>query len=93
MPKQSVSQLVGGMGVAMSLITSLVKEVRKRDGTDEDIHRLVTPEGEETLARIASVIVEAGKPKVRSRVIVTHIITCNGKKTSELVVSLSLIHI
>lgn len=85
MPKQSSSAIIGGMGVGLSLITSLVKEVQKLGGTDEDIHRLVTQEGEKTIVQIANLIVEAGKPKVRSRVIATHIITCNGHRTSELV--------
>ena len=86
MPKQSSSAIVSGMDVVLSLVTSLVKEVKRLGGTDEDIYRLVTQEGEETLARIAGVIVGDGKPKVRSRIIATHIITCNGQKTSELVV-------
>jgi len=56
--------LVGGMGVASSLISSLVKEVRERGGKDEDIHRLVTPVGEATLNRIADLIVNDGKPPI-----------------------------
>lgn len=63
MPKQNISQLVSGMGVATSLITSLMKEVQKRGGTDEDIHRLVTPEGEAVLGKVAELIVATGIPK------------------------------
>jgi len=62
--KENVSALVGGMGVAASLITSLVKEVRERGGKDEDIHRLVTPRGETTLNKIADLIVNDGKPPI-----------------------------
>lgn len=84
--KQTVSQLVGGMGVATSLITSLVKEVQKRGGTDEDIHRLVTPDGEQTLGTIADLIVEVGKAKPTSRVVATFTTVCEGSwETSELV--------
>jgi len=62
--KENASALVGGMGVASSLISSLVKEVRERGGKDEDIHRLVTPVGEATLNRIADLILNDGKPPI-----------------------------
>ncbi len=61
MPKQSSSAIIGGMGVAMSLVTSIVKEVQRRGGTDEDIHRLVTPDGVVALGKIADLVVENGK--------------------------------
>lgn len=84
--KQTVSQLVGGMGVATSLITSLVKAVQKRGGKDEDIHRLVTPEGEQILGTIADLMVEAGKAKPTRTVVATFTIVCEGSwETSELV--------
>jgi hypothetical protein len=53
------SDLVSGMGVAMNIVTSLVSEVKKRGGDDEDIHRLTTPEGAETLGQIAELIATA----------------------------------
>jgi len=47
------------MGLAMSIITNLVGKVKKAGGTDEDIHRLATPEGENILEKIADIIVNA----------------------------------
>jgi len=54
--------LVSGMGVAMNIVTSLVKEVKRRGGTDEDIHRLTKPEGEEIVAEMAKAVVSHGRP-------------------------------
>ena len=51
------SAIVSGMGLAMSIVTSLMKAVEKRGGTDEDVHRLATPEGENLLVQIADLIV------------------------------------
>lgn len=61
MPRQNISSLVSGMGIAMGLVTSLVSEVQKRGGTDENIYRLVTPGGEDVLGKIAELIVGSGK--------------------------------
>ncbi len=52
------SDVVAGMGVGMSIIQGLVKEVQKRGGTDEDLHRLATPEGEGLLSKIAELIIK-----------------------------------
>ncbi|MBM3257670.1 MAG: hypothetical protein FJZ05_00415 [Candidatus Nealsonbacteria bacterium] len=60
MPKDS-SLIITGMGVAMGLITDLVSAVKEQGGSDDDIHRLVKPEGRKILSRMASIIVEAGK--------------------------------
>lgn len=46
MSKKNVSALVGGMGVAMTIITNLVQKAREKNFTDEDLHRLATPEGD-----------------------------------------------
>lgn len=62
MAKKNVSTLVSALGVLMSIITALVSAVRKQGGTDEDIHRLATPEGESLIEKIAELIVNAGKP-------------------------------
>lgn len=53
------SDIVSGMGLALSIITNLVGKVRKAGGTDEDIHCLATPEGETTLEKMANIIVGA----------------------------------
>ena len=51
------SQIVAGAGLVASIFTALVKKVREQGGTDEDIHRLARPDGEEVLAEVARVIV------------------------------------
>ena len=61
MAKKDVSVIVSALGVLMSIITNLVSLVRKRGGTDEDIYRLATPEGESLLEKIADLIVVAGR--------------------------------
>lgn len=53
------SDIVSGMGLAMSIITNLVSKVKKAGGTDEDIHRLATPDGEVVLEKIADIIVSS----------------------------------
>jgi len=55
--KLDKSAIVGGAGLVASIFTMLVKKVREAGGTDEDIHRLATPEGENLLAKIAYLIV------------------------------------
>lgn len=56
------SAIVSALGVLMSIITALVSAVRKHGGTDADIYRLATPEGESLLEKIAELIVQASKP-------------------------------
>ena len=56
MPKQDRSAIVSGAGLAASIWVELDKAVRKAGGTDEDIHRLATPDGEETIRKIAVLI-------------------------------------
>jgi len=60
MPKDS-SLIITGMGVAIGLITDLVSAVKEQGGSDEDIHRLVKPEGKKIISQMANFIVEAGK--------------------------------
>lgn len=55
------SSVVSGMGVALSLIQSLVASVKKVGGTDEDIHRLSTQDANGVWDKIATLVVEAGK--------------------------------
>lgn len=61
--KKDTSAIVSALGVLMSIITALVSAVRKQGGTDADIYRLATPEGESLIEKIAALIVqEVGKP-------------------------------
>lgn len=54
---KNTSGVISGMGVGMSIIQALVKEVQEKGGTDEDIRYLATPEGEKFLAYVASRLV------------------------------------
>ena len=62
MAKKDIPLVVSGMGLAMSIITSLADAVRKLGGTDEDIHRLATPEGAGLIQKFAEMIVSAVNP-------------------------------
>lgn len=58
--KKEKAMIVRGAGLLTSIFTGLQKEVEKRGGDEEDIHRLTTPEGEEILGKMAELIVKAG---------------------------------
>ncbi len=58
MSKKQTEPIVSAMGVLTSLITMLVEAVKAAGGTMECLYRLVTPEGAETLRRIAKIIAE-----------------------------------
>lgn len=58
--QRNVSAIVGGAGFVAHLFTELEAAVRERGGTDEDIHRVVTPEGKTTIGEIADIIVRDG---------------------------------
>ncbi|MFA5386172.1 MAG: hypothetical protein WC297_00610 [Candidatus Paceibacterota bacterium] len=57
MAKKDIDGLIGGMGVATSLISSLLEEVKRIGGTAEDVHRLVKPEGRQTITEMAKLVV------------------------------------
>lgn len=61
MSKKNVSAIVSGAGFLAAVWTVLVSAVHKLGGTDEQIHRLATPEGAETVEKMAALIV--GKPE------------------------------
>jgi hypothetical protein len=61
MPKKHTSAIVSGMGVALNIVTDLCAKVREAGGTDDDIHRLVTPDGQKILTNMARLVVEARK--------------------------------
>ena len=55
------SSIVAGAGLLTGIFTRMVAEVKKAGGTDDDIHRLTTPDANGVWEKIATVIVEAGK--------------------------------
>ncbi|MDA3815449.1 MAG: hypothetical protein PF549_03720 [Patescibacteria group bacterium] len=62
--KKKVESIVSAMGVFMTIITNLVELIKKFGGTTEDLHRLATPEGRETLEEVARVIVKRAAKKI-----------------------------
>ena len=56
------SSIIAGAGWLSSVFIELAKEVRRRGGSEEDLHRLATPDGRKTLEKMAQVIV-AGTPQ------------------------------
>ena len=56
MSGRNVSQIIASAGFATVFLTELVKRVKNQQGTDFDLHHLVTPEGEEALDKIAEII-------------------------------------
>ena len=86
MPKNN-SLIISGMGVGMSILTSLVEKARRRGLSDEDFHNLATPEGEPILDQFVEVMVNAKTvgQELASRVIASFAITCKGYLASELV--------
>ncbi|MBU4332294.1 hypothetical protein KKD19_03685 [Patescibacteria group bacterium] len=62
MAKKEVSAIVRGADLLTSIFSALDAAVRERGGTDEDIHRLATPQGKKIIARMADIIVrQAGE--------------------------------
>jgi hypothetical protein len=59
--KKQIEAIASGMGVFVSIISSLVELVKKFGGTMENIYRLATPEGSATLEKIAQIIVGEGE--------------------------------
>jgi len=62
MPKKSPSDILAAVGHISGVMINLRKLVLKKGGKDEDILRLDTPAGEDTLDQIADLVVKAGKP-------------------------------
>ncbi|MEK7061802.1 MAG: hypothetical protein AAB957_00905, partial [Patescibacteria group bacterium] len=54
------SAIVAGAGLLTGIFTRMVAEVQKVGGSDDDIHRLTTPEANGVWEKIAQAIVEAG---------------------------------
>lgn len=55
--KDEMRALVGGAGILAGIFTDLLALVSDRDGVYEDVHRLTTPAGKLTMAKIADLIV------------------------------------
>lgn len=66
------SRLIFGIGAASSLVQGLVEAVVNAGGSEGDLHRLITPKGKSTLARVAEVIVG------EAQTVVKHIIDCDA---------------
>lgn len=56
MSKKNVSPIISGAGFITGFITELVTAAREFGCSDEEIHRLVTPEGRETVRAMAKLI-------------------------------------
>lgn len=57
------AMIVRGAGLLTSIFSNLQKKVEEFGGSEKDIHRLTTPEGEETIGKLAQIIVDDGRKK------------------------------
>ena len=65
MGKKNPSAIVAGAGFVSDLMLRLQRLVIKKGGTDEDLYRLVTPDGEDTLGQVAQLIVHSGGSELK----------------------------
>ena len=79
MAKKDVPAIIRGLGVGMSILQLLMAKVMAIGGTEEDVHRLATPEGETLLEKLADLIVNSAKNIFR--------IMIGGNRTTEEVVT------
>jgi len=63
MTRKNVSAIVSGAGWIGSFASELIKALRKRGVSDEDIHSLVTEEGKLPVSKIADVLAEIVRAK------------------------------
>lgn len=59
-------QMVAGMGIATTIIQTLVAEIKKAGGQEDDVHRLATPDASDVWKEIAQVIVKKEQELVES---------------------------
>jgi len=59
MAKKDVSAIISGMGVGLSILSSVVEKARKRGLGEEVIHQLATPEGDKLLDKFVDLMAEA----------------------------------
>jgi hypothetical protein len=84
--KKDVSAVVAGMGVAMSIITSLAQKAKSKGLGDEDIHNLATPDGEHLLDELVERMAEAKASKPQAEPSDTYKVTVdNGLKLADMV--------
>lgn len=57
--RKDVEAIVSGMGVFVAIISRLVELVKELGGSIDNLYRLATPEGSETLKAVARVIIDA----------------------------------
>lgn len=57
--KKDVGAVVAGMGVAMSIITSIYQKLKAKGLGDVDLHMLATPKGDLLLDKLVELMVEA----------------------------------
>ena len=62
--KKEVEAIVSAMGIFMAIITNLAELIKKFGGTMDNFYCLATPEGSETLEKIARIIVESATGKI-----------------------------
>jgi hypothetical protein len=67
--REEISAIVSGAGLLTSFWTELEKAVRKLGGSDEDIYRLIKPEGGKIIEQIATLIVEDAKTGIYTVVV------------------------
>jgi len=75
---KKISAIVSGAGLLAAVWTDLVKAVREKGGSDEDLHRLSTPDGKATIEQIALVIManaKTDKPKFPSEALAHDLIS------------------
>jgi hypothetical protein len=63
--KAKASAIIAGAGWVAGVFISLANRVHEMGGSDEDIHRLATPEGEKILDQIAEIIARDARPRFK----------------------------
>jgi len=58
MAKKDVWAIMSGMGVGVSILDKLVIAAKKHGCTEEDVHRLATPEGEPLIEQFATIMAQ-----------------------------------
>lgn len=87
MGKKNVSGIVSGAGLVAAVWTLIDKKVRERGGSDEDIHRLGTPDGEVMIGHLADELVASGKPDTSAAPPSTYTVTVDYGLTLEQMIS------
>ena len=59
MGKKDVSSIESGMGVGISILTTLLKKAKERGLPEGAVHQLATPEGETLIGKFVDILAEA----------------------------------